>query len=70
MHADSSFPMSQALCDGLPHLVDGVRAVCGPKQKSSEPPLIEWPAELQSLPLRLHEFEFVSASHRQLGAFC
>ncbi|MGY3404218.1 hypothetical protein ACVWZV_000331 [Bradyrhizobium sp. GM5.1] len=51
MHADSPFPMSQALRDGLPHVVDGARAVCGPKQKSSEPS-----HRTAGTRLRLHEF--------------
>lgn len=48
-------------------MVDGVRAVCGPKQKSSEP--------LSSTAGRAAgcgytNFEFVSASDGQRGAIC
>ncbi|MGY4601067.1 hypothetical protein ACVWXL_008813 [Bradyrhizobium sp. GM22.5] len=69
MHADSSIPMSQALCDGLPHVVDGVRAVCRPKQKSSEPLSPNGRQICRACRCGYMNFEFVSASDRQLGAF-
>lgn len=69
MHGDSSIPMSQALCDGLPHVVDGVRPVCRPKQKSSEPLSPNGRQICRACRCGYTNFEFVSASDRQLGAF-
>lgn len=68
LHADSTFPMSEALRDGLPHGVDGVRAVSW-----AEAEIVRAPSHRTAgiaSGCGYTNFEFASAGDGQRGAIC